>query len=167
MLIGGAALQEVDDSPSASECTAMSCVPSARLQEQGIDVWRDETGSSLVGPMSDSADETMALAVEASSAVVICVSQKYLFSCAPLHYIHCSSSCIQVQGVAAKRLRELGPACLPFASMRLWSENASLTRCQLRSATGEEGSIEAGLRDDARGVRWRGCNCSEMTQSSN
>ncbi len=46
------------------------------LQEQGIDVWRDETGSSLVGPMSDSTDETMALAVEASSFVVICVSQK-------------------------------------------------------------------------------------------
>jgi hypothetical protein len=46
------------------------------LQEQGIDVWRDETGSSLVGPMSDSTDETMALAVEASSVVVICVSQK-------------------------------------------------------------------------------------------
>jgi hypothetical protein len=46
------------------------------LQEQGIDVWRDETGSSLVGPMSDSTDETMALAVEASSVVVICVSHK-------------------------------------------------------------------------------------------
>ena len=45
-------------------------------KEQGIDVWRDETGSSLVGPMSDSTDETMALAVEASSVVVICVSQK-------------------------------------------------------------------------------------------
>jgi hypothetical protein len=46
------------------------------LHAQGIDVWRDETGSSLVGPMSDSTDETMALAVEASSVVVICVSQK-------------------------------------------------------------------------------------------
>ncbi len=46
------------------------------LQDQGIDVWRDETGSSLVGPMSDSTDETMALAVEASSVVIICVSQK-------------------------------------------------------------------------------------------
>jgi hypothetical protein len=50
------------------------------LQEQGVDVWRDETGSSLVGPMSDSTDETMALAVEASSVVVICVSQKYKVS---------------------------------------------------------------------------------------
>jgi hypothetical protein len=50
------------------------------LQAQGIDVWRDETGSSLVGPMSDSTDETMALAVEASSVVVICVSQKYKVS---------------------------------------------------------------------------------------
>ena len=46
------------------------------LQAQGIDVWRDETGSSLVSPMSDSTDETMALAVEASSVVIICVSQK-------------------------------------------------------------------------------------------
>jgi hypothetical protein len=46
------------------------------LQQQGIDVWRDETGSSLVSPMSDSTDETMALAVEASSVVIICVSQK-------------------------------------------------------------------------------------------
>ena len=50
------------------------------LQEQGVDVWRDETGSSLVGPRSDSTDETMALAVEASSVVVICVSQKYKVS---------------------------------------------------------------------------------------
>jgi hypothetical protein len=46
------------------------------LQEKGIDVWRDETGSSLVGPMSDSTDETMALAVEASSVVIICASQR-------------------------------------------------------------------------------------------
>jgi hypothetical protein len=46
------------------------------LKNEGIDVWRDEIGSSLVGPMSDSTDETMALAVEASSVVVICVSQK-------------------------------------------------------------------------------------------
>jgi hypothetical protein len=46
------------------------------LQEQRIDVWRDETGSTLVGPMSDSTDENMALTVEASSVVVICVSQK-------------------------------------------------------------------------------------------
>ena len=50
------------------------------LQANGVDVWRDETGSSLVGPMSDSTDETMALAVEASSVVVICVSQKYKVS---------------------------------------------------------------------------------------
>jgi hypothetical protein len=46
------------------------------LKNEGVDVWRDEIGSSLVGPMSDSTDETMALAVEASSVVVICVSQK-------------------------------------------------------------------------------------------
>jgi hypothetical protein len=48
------------------------------LQQQGIDVWRDETGSSLVGPINDSTDETMALAVEASSVVVICVSQRFV-----------------------------------------------------------------------------------------
>jgi hypothetical protein len=46
------------------------------LQQQGIDVWRDETGSSVVGPINDSTDEIMALAVEASSVVVICVSQR-------------------------------------------------------------------------------------------
>jgi hypothetical protein len=48
------------------------------LKQQGIDVWRDETGSSLVGPINDSTDETMALAVEASSVVVICVSQRFV-----------------------------------------------------------------------------------------
>ena len=48
------------------------------LRDNGIDVWMDQSGSSLVGPMSDSTDETMALAVEASSAVIVCVSQKYL-----------------------------------------------------------------------------------------
>jgi hypothetical protein len=69
------------------------------LQDQGIDVWRDETGSSLVGPMSDSTDETMALAVEASSVVIICVSQKCA-CCALAHLRRSSLACAQVQGVA-------------------------------------------------------------------
>ena len=94
------------------------------LQEQGIDVWRDETGSSLVGPMSDSTDETMALAVEASSAVVICISQKYLFSCAPLAYIRRFSSCIQIQGVAK----------LPPRGCVSWAQLACRLRRRFRGA---------------------------------
>jgi hypothetical protein len=46
------------------------------LRDYGIDVWMDRSGSSLVGPMAGSTDETMALAVESSSAVIVCVSQK-------------------------------------------------------------------------------------------
>ena len=84
------------------------------LQANGMDVWRDETGSSLVGPMSDSTDETMALAVEASSAVVICVSQKYFLSCVVSPMLR-SSPCVQVQGVA-----QLPPGgCVSWALLSL------------------------------------------------
>eukprot|EP01042_Synura_sphagnicola_P001817 gene1817-2132_t len=47
------------------------------LSLAGYDVWRDETGSSLVAPMSGGTDERMAEAVEASSAIVVCVSRPY------------------------------------------------------------------------------------------
>jgi hypothetical protein len=80
------------------------------LREQGVDVWRDETGSSLVGPMSDSTDETMALAVEASSVVVICVSQKYL----PVLYFFCATFSAapgtKCHPIAAKKRREFDAA---------------------------------------------------------
>ena len=80
------------------------------LQDQGVDVWRDETGSSLVGPMSDSTDETMALAVEASSVVVICVSQKcasraFAPACAAPHSV-CVRAGTRCRRTAARRLRE-------------------------------------------------------------
>ncbi len=45
-----------------------------------IDVWRDETGSTLLGPMADSVNAHMAKAVELSSAIIVCVSRKYTVS---------------------------------------------------------------------------------------
>ena len=44
---------------------------------RGIDAWRDETGSSILGPMQGSVDEMMALAVEQSYTVIIFVSLPY------------------------------------------------------------------------------------------
>eukprot|EP01040_Poterioochromonas_malhamensis_P009077 gene9077-9831_t len=48
-----------------------------RLRALGYDVWRDEEGSSLVGPMSGDIVETMAEAIQHSFMVVICVSREY------------------------------------------------------------------------------------------
>jgi hypothetical protein len=72
------------------------------LQQQGIDVWRDETGSSVVGPINDSTDETMALAVEASSVVVICVSQRCVS--------HVSSASSAATHLQARRYK-MSPNC--------------------------------------------------------
>ena len=47
------------------------------LQEKGYDVWRDETGSSIVPSMSGDTDSRMAEAIEASAVVIICVSPSY------------------------------------------------------------------------------------------
>eukprot|EP01036_Dinobryon_divergens_P036858 gene36858-48073_t len=51
------------------------------LQEQlisfGLDVWRDDTGSSLLTKMQGATDDIMAQAIELSHTVVICVSPYY------------------------------------------------------------------------------------------
>jgi hypothetical protein len=51
------------------------------LQEQlisfGFDVWRDDTGSSLVTQMQGATDDIMAQAIELSHTVVICLSPHY------------------------------------------------------------------------------------------
>lgn len=47
------------------------------LRRQGCDVWRDETGSSLLPPMHGSTQDCMAQAVELSSIVVVFVSKQY------------------------------------------------------------------------------------------
>ena len=47
------------------------------LKSLGVDVWRDEDGSSIVPPMSGSVDERMAEAIQCSDIVVICVSAAY------------------------------------------------------------------------------------------
>ncbi len=47
------------------------------LTEMGYDVWRDEIGSSLVPPMGNSTEETMALAIEKACVVVIFISKEY------------------------------------------------------------------------------------------
>ena len=47
------------------------------LQQLGYDVWRDEDGSSIVPAMSGAVDDRMAEAIEASYAVIICVSPQY------------------------------------------------------------------------------------------
>ena len=49
----------------------------AELRTMGIDVWRDEDGSTIVPPMSGSVDERMADAIQASDTIVICVSSAY------------------------------------------------------------------------------------------
>eukprot|EP01034_Spumella_vulgaris_P037508 gene37508-46274_t len=49
----------------------------AALKQNNYDIWRDEEGSSIVGEMSGATDERMAEALEASSFVIICVSQEY------------------------------------------------------------------------------------------
>ena len=48
-----------------------------QLMEHGYDVWRDETGSSILGGMSGSTDEVMAEAIETSAAIIVCVSSPY------------------------------------------------------------------------------------------
>jgi hypothetical protein len=48
-----------------------------RLQALGYDVWRDEVGSSLVGPMSGDIVESMAAAIQTSYMMIICVSPEY------------------------------------------------------------------------------------------
>ena len=48
-----------------------------KLQENGYDVWRDEEGSSLVGPMSGDIVERMAEAIQNSYAMIIFVSPQY------------------------------------------------------------------------------------------
>jgi hypothetical protein len=50
------------------------------LSQRGIDVWRDETGSSLLGPMADAVTAHMAKAVEKCSFMIVCVSRKYMVS---------------------------------------------------------------------------------------
>jgi len=47
------------------------------LMEHGYDVWRDETGSSVLGGMSGNTDDVMAEAIETSAAIIVCVSQPY------------------------------------------------------------------------------------------
>jgi len=88
------------------------------LRDNGIDVWMDQSGSSLVGPMSDSTDETMALAVEASSAVIICISQKYLrkqLQSKLLLHLVIKRLGTRCPPTAAKKLRELRFDLLQFA----------------------------------------------------
>ncbi len=47
------------------------------LTKLGYDVWRDEVGSTCVPAMSGAVDDRMAEAIEASYAVIICVSPQY------------------------------------------------------------------------------------------
>ena len=49
----------------------------AELRSLGYEVWRDEEGSAIVPSMSGDTDERMAQAIEASHAVVVCVSPQY------------------------------------------------------------------------------------------
>ena len=48
-----------------------------QLMGHGYDVWRDETGSSVLGGMSGNTDEVMAEAIETSAAIIVCVSSPY------------------------------------------------------------------------------------------
>lgn len=50
---------------------------SNQLRQLGYDVWRDEEGSSIVGPMSGDTDDVMADAIQHAEAVIICVSPQY------------------------------------------------------------------------------------------
>ena len=47
------------------------------LRSMGIDLWRDEDGSSILPKMAGATDERMAEAVEMSHTVIICVSSQY------------------------------------------------------------------------------------------
>ena len=47
----------------------------AKLINMGFDVWRDETGSSVVSPMQGDVIEKMSEAIEAAHTVIICVSR--------------------------------------------------------------------------------------------
>ena len=47
------------------------------LRQRGYDVWRDEEGSEIVGPMGGDTDQRMAEAIESSFAVVVFVSMQY------------------------------------------------------------------------------------------
>ena len=47
------------------------------LRANGLDVWRDEDGSSIVPPMKGPIIERMAEAIEASHTVIVCVSPEY------------------------------------------------------------------------------------------
>jgi hypothetical protein len=49
----------------------------ASLKAQGYEVWRDEEGSALVPKMGGDVQEKMAEAIEASSHVIVCISQPY------------------------------------------------------------------------------------------
>ena len=49
----------------------------AELRLLGYEVWRDEEGSAIVPSMSGDTDERMAQAIEASHAVIVCVSPQY------------------------------------------------------------------------------------------
>jgi len=48
-----------------------------KLRQLGYDVWRDEEGSKILGPMAGDTDEKMAAAIEAAHTVVIFVSPQY------------------------------------------------------------------------------------------
>jgi hypothetical protein len=47
------------------------------MREMGFDVWRDEEGSSIVGPVSSMTRNTSQEAVEKSYAMIIFVSPEY------------------------------------------------------------------------------------------
>ena len=48
-----------------------------KLTSLGLEVWRDETGSSLLTKMQGAVDDIMAQAIELSHTVVVCVSPHY------------------------------------------------------------------------------------------
>ena len=48
-----------------------------KLVELGYDIWRDETGSSIVDNMSGFTDDRMAEAIEASCTIIVFVSPQY------------------------------------------------------------------------------------------
>lgn len=58
------------------------------LRQHQIDVWRDETGSSLLGPMADAVNAHMAKAVELCSTMIVCVSRKYMVSISTFSFLY-------------------------------------------------------------------------------
>jgi hypothetical protein len=48
-----------------------------QLRKLGLDVWRDEEGSSILPAMCGATDDAMAEAIEQSSAVIVCISPAY------------------------------------------------------------------------------------------